>query len=88
MREKKKEIEQQERNIIIWIIQTKSFSCAILKAISILLSISITNLGLVAFFSRDSLPRIKHHVYVINLDDKQNKRMHWASLFIRRNTVV
>ena len=37
-------------------------------------------------FSRDSLPRIKYHVYVINLDGKQNKRTNWASLFIRRNT--
>ena len=39
-------------------------------------------------FSRDNLPRIKNGAYVINLDDKQNKRTHWISLFFDRNTAV
>ena len=39
-------------------------------------------------FSEDNLPRIKDGVYVINLDDKQNKGTHWISLFIERNTAV
>ena len=39
-------------------------------------------------FSRDNLPRIKHGVYVINLDDKHPKVTHWVSLFIDRNTAV
>ena len=28
------------------------------------------------FFSRDSLPKIKDEVYVINLDDRQSKGTH------------
>ena len=39
-------------------------------------------------FSRDNLPRIKDGVYVINLDDKQSKGMHWVFLFIGRNMAV
>ena len=27
-------------------------------------------------------------MHVINLDDKQSKRMHWVSLFIDKNTAV
>ena len=27
-------------------------------------------------------------MYVINLDDKKSKRVHWVSLFIDRNTTV
>ena len=39
-------------------------------------------------FWRDSLPRIKDGVYVINLTDKQSKGTHWVSLFIDGNTAV
>ena len=37
---------------------------------------------------RDNLPRTKDRVYVINMDDKQSKGMHWVSLFIDKNTAV
>ena len=46
------------------------------------------NLGSMVFFSRDNLTRIKDGAYIINLDDKQSKGTHWASLFIDRNIVV
>ena len=38
--------------------------------------------------SRVNLPRIKDGVYVINLDGKQSKGMHWVLLFIGRNMAV
>ena len=38
--------------------------------------------------SRNSLPRIKNEVYVIDLDNKKSKETHWVSLFIDRNTAV
>ena len=40
------------------------------------------------FYLRDNLPRTKDEVHVINLDDKQSKRIHWVSLFIHKNTAV
>ena len=46
------------------------------------------NLVSMVFFSRDNLTRIKDGAYIINLDDKQSKGTHWASLFIDRNIVV
>ena len=46
------------------------------------------NLGLVVFFSRDNLPRIKDRAYVINLGDKQSKETRWVSFFIDRYTAV
>ena len=46
------------------------------------------NLGSMVSFSRDNLTRIKDGAYIINLDDKQSKGTHWASLFIDRNIVV
>ena len=61
---------------------------SVIYAISRLRSISVTNLGLMPYFSGDSLPRIKDRVYVINLDDKQRKGTHWLSLFIDKNTAV
>ena len=39
------------------------------------------NLDLMEFFQKKSLPRM----YVINLDDKNSKRIHWVSLFINKN---
>ena len=40
-------------------------------------------------FSRNSLPKIKDGVYVINLDGKNSKEeTHWVSLFIDKNTAV
>ena len=39
-------------------------------------------------FSRNNLPRIKNGVYVINLDDKNSKGIHWILLFIVRNLAV
>ena len=44
--------------------------------------------GLMVFFSRDSLPKIKDEVYVINLDDRQSKGTHWVSLFIDTSAAV
>ena len=46
------------------------------------------SLDLMAFFSRNNLPRIKDGVYVIDLDDKNSKGTHWLPLFIDRNTTV
>ena len=40
------------------------------------------NLDLMAFFSRNNLLRVNNGAYVINLDDKNNKRAYWVSLFI------
>ena len=40
------------------------------------------------FFLRNNWPRIRDGVYVINLDDKESKGTHWASLFIERNKKV
>ena len=34
------------------------------------------------FLSRENLPRIKDGAYVINLDDKQSKGIHWVSLYL------
>ena len=48
----------------------------------------ITNLGLLEFFSRDNLPRIKHGAYAINLNDKQSKEIHWVLSFIDSNTTA
>ena len=45
-------------------------------------------LDLMAFISRNNLPRIKDGTYVINLDDKKSQGVHWVSLFIDRNTAV
>ena len=39
-------------------------------------------------FSRNNLPRLKDGAYVINIDGKQSKGTHWASLFIEKDTVV
>ena len=39
-------------------------------------------------YSLDNLPRIKDGAYMINLDEKQNKRTHWVLLFIDRCTAV
>ena len=39
-------------------------------------------------FSRNNLHRIKDGAYVINLNDKQSKGTHWASLFIDKSTTV
>ena len=36
----------------------------------------------------DNISRIKDGAYVINIDDKQSKRTHWASLFINRNNAL
>ena len=36
-------------------------------------------------FSRNNLPKIKDGEYVINLDDKNSKVIHWVSLVIDRN---
>ena len=36
------------------------------------------------FFSRNNLPRIKDGASVINLDDKNSKRTHWVSLFVKK----
>ena len=44
------------------------------------------NIDLMAFFSRNNLPRIKDGPYVINLDDKKSQETHWVSLFMDRNT--
>ena len=46
------------------------------------------NLGLMVFFSRTNLPRIRDKTYVINLHDKKIKATHWISLFTDRNTAV
>ena len=43
------------------------------------------SLDLMAFFSRNNSPRIKDGAYIINLDDKNSKGMHWVSLFIDIN---
>ena len=40
------------------------------------------------FFSRGNLSRIKDGAYVINLNDKQSRKIHWFSLFIDNNTAV
>ena len=40
------------------------------------------SLSLMVFLSRENLPRIKDGVYVINLDDKQSKGIHWVSLYL------
>ena len=45
-------------------------------------------LDLMAFFSRNNLPRIKDGEYVISLDDKNSKGTHWVLLFIERNLAV
>ena len=34
------------------------------------------------FLSRENLPRIKDETYVINLDDKQSKGIHWVSFYL------
>ena len=39
-------------------------------------------------FSRNNLSRIRDGAYVTNLDNKKSKRIHWASLFIDRNTTA
>ena len=39
-------------------------------------------------FSRNNLPRIKDGTYSINLDDRNSKGTHWASLFMDRNTIL
>ena len=45
--------------------------------------------GLNSIFSRNNLPRIKHGVYVKNLNDKNSIGFHyWISLFIERNIAV
>ena len=41
-----------------------------------------------AFFSRDSLPRMKDGAYIINLDTKQSKGTYSVSLFIDRNKAL
>ena len=46
------------------------------------------NLDLMAFFSRNNLPRIKDGAYVINLDDENSKGTHWVLSFINRNLAV
>ena len=46
------------------------------------------NVGLMVFFSRGNLPRIKDGAYNINLDEKQSKGRCWVSLFIDRSTAV
>ena len=46
------------------------------------------NLDLMAFFSRNNLPRIKYGAYIINLNDKNSKGTYWVSLSIDRNTAV
>ena len=38
--------------------------------------------------SKNNLPRIKNGAYVINLDDKNSKGIHWVSLLIDKNTAV
>ena len=38
--------------------------------------------------SRNNLPRLKDGAYVINLDDKNSKVIHWGSLFIHKNMVI
>ena len=48
----------------------------------------VNNCRFNSVFSRGSLPRIKDRVYIINLNDKQSKEIHWASLFCDRNTAV
>ena len=35
-----------------------------------------------------NLPRIEDRAYIISLDDKQNKGLHWVLLFIEKNTAV
>ena len=39
-------------------------------------------------FSRNNLPRMKERGYVIDLDDKNSKVIHWVSSFIDRNTAA
>ena len=39
-------------------------------------------------FSGNNFSRIKDGAYVINLDDKKSKGIHWVSFFIARNTAV
>ena len=39
-------------------------------------------------FLRNNLSWIKNGAYVINLDNKKSKGIHWVSLFIDRNTAV
>ena len=39
-------------------------------------------------FSRNNLPRIKDGTYSINLDDRNSKGTHWASLFMDGNTIL
>ena len=46
------------------------------------------SLDLLAFFSRNNVPRVKDEAYIINLDDKNSKGFHWVSLYIDRNTAV
>ena len=38
--------------------------------------------------SRNNLPKIKDGEYVINLDVKNSKGIHWVSLFIDRNLAI
>ena len=52
-----------------------------------LLSISITSLGLIAFFQETVYLDWKME-HVINFSDKQSKGTHWLSLFIGRNAAV
>ena len=59
---------------------------SILKAISRLLRISITNLGLMAFFQ--GAIYLEKNLCVINLDDKQSKGTHWFPLFTDTNATV
>ena len=43
---------------------------------------------LIAFFSRNKLPRIKDEPYVINLDDKNSKGAHCVLLFVHKNVPI
>ena len=45
------------------------------------------NLDLMAFFSRNSLPKTKDGAYVINFDE-HSKETHQVSLFIDKNTTI
>ena len=54
---------------------------------NIKISISITNLGLMASF-QETIYLEQNGTYVINLEDKKNKGTHPVSLFIDRNTAV
>ena len=36
-------------------------------------------------YSRNSLPKIKGGVYIINLDEYESKRTHWIALYVSDN---